>query len=393
MAKTAVAVLFGGRSCEHEVSILTAHEAMAVLRKMPQYEVLPVYITKGGRWLTGDALSHLNKFADARQLESECMPLVLTPMAGNRTLATSVAWPRRSRQRAVDVALPLVHGPNGEDGTLQGTLEMLGLPYVGSGVLASSLCMNKVATKRLLASSGLPQVPYAVTDGARWARSRESELESIRSLGSGALFVKPVRGGSSIGISLVQEPDALSSAIEFALQFDQEVVVETAVTEAEEVNCAVLRSGTEVTTSALELVRAKDGFLSYDQKYMQWSKGSPTKGAEGHSIPAPLSDATTRRIEALAKSAFETCMCDGVARVDFLVRGDEVFVNEINTLPGSLAFYLWEASGLTFERLLDRLLESALSSAASRRSLTYSLDRNLLADIERRKGTKGRSTP
>jgi D-alanine-D-alanine ligase len=207
-------------------------------------------------------------------------------------------------------------------------------------------------------------------------------------LGGVPVFVKPARCGSSIGVTFVESDAALEPAIELALRFDDEVVVEVAVTGAEEVNCAVLRDGNDVIASVLELVAAKDGFLSYDQKYLQWSKGAPVKGVQGHAIPAPLPSEMTERITDLAKRTFEACMCDGVVRVDFLVKGEDVFVNELNTVPGSLAFYLWEASGIGFEDLLGRMLKSAIAKGRARNALTYTLERNLLADIEQRKGAK-----
>ncbi|NTU70522.1 MAG: D-alanine--D-alanine ligase [Coriobacteriia bacterium] len=403
MGNAIVAVIFGGRSAEHEVSILTAHEAMAVLREMDGYDVVPVYVTKSGRWLTGEALNVLDKFADPETLEADCRPISLRPMEREVFTSEKTGLFAKAETIAVDVALPLIHGPNGEDGTLQGALDMLGIPYAMSGVLASALCMNKVATKQMLIAAGLAQVPYVVATRAGWSADPGRELAKVDALAEGALFVKPVRGGSSIGITFVEDREALATAIELALRFDEEAVIETAIMGAAEVNCSVLKYGDTVEASVLELVDASGGFLTYEQKYLAWStgggakgapvkgapvKGAPAEGVQGHRIPAPISDELTARIQADAKRAFTACTCDGLVRVDFLVKDDEVTVNEINTVPGSLAFYLWEASGVAFPELLDRLLGSALKHAAARMSLTFSLDRNLLADIEAAKGTK-----
>jgi D-alanine-D-alanine ligase len=394
-----VAVIFGGRSAEHEVSILTAHEAMAVLRAMPAYEVVPIYITKGGRWLTGEALNDLDKFANPEWLETDCRPVSLRPMDREVFVSEKTGLFGKAESIAVDVALPLIHGPNGEDGTLQGALDMLGIPYAMSGVLASALCMDKVATKRMLAAAGLIQVPYAVATRTGWMADPAAELAKVDALADGPLFVKPVRGGSSIGITFVEDREALATAIELALRFDEEAVIETAVMDAAEVNCSVLKYHGEVVASVLELVDAEGGFLTYDQKYMQWSKGggaksappvkgAPIEGVQGHRIPAPLPAELTERIQEDAMRAFAACACDGLVRVDFLLKGHEVIVNEINTVPGSLAFYLWEASGVPFPELLDRLISSAMKHADARKSLIFSLDRNLLADIEAAKGAK-----
>lgn len=394
MSKKNVAVVFGGRSCEHEVSILTAHEAMAVLGKMPGYSVLPLYITKDGRWLTGDALSDLDKFASPESLERECSAVSLRPGQTPALEVESGGWMSKRKPLEIDVVLPLIHGPNGEDGTLQGTLEMLDVPYAGSGVLASALCMDKVAMKRVFTAFGLPQVPYAVITRSEFAADRSIGGSVADRLGSDRLFVKPVSGGSSIGVTFVDGPDGLEDAIELALSFDDEALVEIAVTDCDEVNCAVLRTVAGVETSELELVHPEGGFLSYEQKYLQWSKGGgpakgePVKGLAGHLIPAPVSQEIRERVKTLAAQAFVACECAGNARIDFLLKGEDVYVNEINTLPGSLAFYLWEAGGKPFDRLLDEMLAAALAQADARRRIKFSLDRNLLADIEARKGLK-----
>jgi D-alanine-D-alanine ligase len=391
-AKTSVAVIFGGRSPEHEVSILTAHEALAVLREMPKYEIVPIYISKDGRWLTGPALQELKKFVDTAQLEKECSPLVLNPGSHGGLAVAPTGWLGRAKSVQVDVALPLIHGPNGEDGTLQGTLEMLGIPYAGSGILASALCMDKIAMKRMFREAELPQVAYAVVEKPAWESDSEGELQKLAEFASQPTFVKPARGGSSIGVTAVGDAAGLRAAIDLALEFDQEAIVEVAVVGGGEVNCAVLKAEELFEASLLEAVQAKDGFLTYEQKYMQWSKGSsksaPAKGVDGHQIPAQMPAGMGERIQSLAKAAFSACMCDGVARVDFLVRGDDVFVNEINTLPGSLAFYLWEASGMPFDQLLEHLIKSGLAREARQRSLLYTLNQNLLKDIEERKGAK-----
>ncbi len=402
MGASVVAVIFGGRSAEHEVSILTAHEAMAVLRAMPAYEVVPVYITKDGRWLTGEALNDLDKFANPEWLETDCRPISLRPMSREVFLSEKSGLFGKAETIAVDVALPLIHGPNGEDGTLQGALDMLGVPYAMSGVLASALCMDKVAAKRMLAAAGMIQVPYAVATRDGWVADPAKELAKVDALADGPLFVKPVRGGSSIGITFVEDRAELANAIELALRFDEEAVIETGVMDAVEVNCSVMKYHGKTEPSVLELVDAEGGFLTYDQKYLQWSKGpggaktpgsapvkaAPPEGVQGHRIPAPLPAELTERIQEDAVRAFAACGCDGLVRVDFLVKGHEVIVNEINTIPGSMAFYLWEASGVPFTELLDRLLSSAIEHAKVRRGLTFSLDRNLLADIEKAKGAK-----
>ena len=360
---------------------------------MPGYSVVPVYVTRDGRWLTGEALNHLDRFKDAEQLEQNCTQIVLRPMAKGSAMSAIRRRLGQPRAIPIDVVFPMIHGTNGEDGTLQGALETLGLPYVGSGILASALGMNKVAMKQMFAFAGLPQVPYAVISDALWRADSQAELAKVDELTDGPVFVKPVHGGSSIGVTSVRTRDALAPAIELALRFDEEAIVEAAVLNAADVNCSVLRLGETVETSVLESIRTADSFLSYEDKYMQWGKAKPSKGLEGHAIPASLPDDITQQVKALAKTAFEACYCDGVARIDFLLRGDDIYVNEINTMPGSLAFYLWEASGMPFDRMLDLLLKSAIARWEARRSLTFSLDRNLLVEIDTQKNAAKRVGP
>jgi D-alanine-D-alanine ligase len=357
---------------------------------MPEYSVVPIYVTRDGRWLTGDALFQLDRFKNAEQLGRDCTPVILRPMAKGSTVSAIRKRLGQPRAMPIDVVFPLIHGPNGEDGTLQGALETLGLPYVGSGILASALGMNKIAMKQMFALAGLPQVPYALIRGAHWRANGQAELAKVDELTDGPVFVKPVHGGSSIGVTFVRTRDALAPAIELALQFDEEAIVEAAVLDAVDVNCAVLRLGDAMETSALESIRTADSFLSYEEKYVQWGKAKPSKGIGGHAIPASLPDGITQQVKALAKTAFEACYCDGVARIDFLLRGDDIYVSEVNTMPGSLAFYLWEASGMPFDRMLDLLLRSAIARWEARRSLTFSLDRNLLAEIDKQKNAAKR---
>ena len=289
MGKSVVAVIFGGRSAEHEVSILTAHEAMAVLRAMPAYEVVPVYITKGGRWLTGEALDDLDKFANPEQLEADCRPISLRPMDREVFISEKTGLFAKAETIAVDVALPLIHGPNGEDGTLQGALDMLGIPYAMSGVLASALCMDKVATKQMLdRRRSRRRCPTSSRPAPGWSRRPRSRARegrrarrrtAVREAGSRRLEHRHhVRRGPRLSSPRHRSRAAFRRG---SGHRDRRHGRRRGELLGDEVRSAV------VEPSVLELVDAEGGFLTYDQKYLQWSKGRAVRRALRRSRARP----------------------------------------------------------------------------------------------------------
>jgi D-alanine-D-alanine ligase len=390
MAKTRLAVIFGSRSVEHEVSVITAQQIMAAAAP-DQYEVVPIYITKLGEWLTGPALLDLETFREPGRLE-HLERGYLTPAPGQRALVRldggGLNLFRRSAGPEFDVVFPAVHGTHGEDGTLQGLLELADIPYVGAGVAAAAVGMDKILTKAALRAAGLPVVE------ARWYSRREYEREPERvvsdvesALGYPA-FVKPAVLGSSIGVARARNRDDLRFALEVASAYGRRVLVERAIDPVIEVNCAVLGNDDPIP-SVCEQPVAAEGVLSYSDKYLQGGKGEnaatqgSTKGGMQSAqriIPAPISEALTTRVQDMAVAAFRAVDAAGIARVDFLVSpGEEqVYVNEINTLPGSLSFYLWEPSGVPFRELIDRLVALALERHRDKARTTYSYDTDLL---------------
>lgn len=383
MSKLRVGVIYGGRSVEHEVSVITALQAMNALDPS-RYEIVPIYITRDGAWLTGDALRQLPTYQNLEALRA--LPRVALPGSPSGGLLPLSDRPRglslfggsREPSMAIDVAFPCIHGTYGEDGTLQGLLEMANLPYVGSGVLASALGMDKIAMKQVFQANGLPVVAYLSLQRAEWRAKPEEIIDRIeRGIGYPA-FVKPANLGSSVGIGKATDRATLRQALDVAAAYDRRLIVERAVPGAVDINCSVLGDDRGVQTSVCEEPVAWQEFLSYEDKYM---RGGKTQGMKGQSrrIPAPISPELTRRIQELAARAFQSIDAAGVARIDFLLAPDEtVYVNEVNTLPGSLSFYLWEATDLPFPRLLDRLIEIAQRRQAERKETTYSFDSSLL---------------
>jgi len=395
--KKRVAVVFGSRSVEHEVSIITAVQAINSLDE-EQFEVVPLYVSKDGVWFTGEALKTMDVFRDLAGLPSKAQRVQLQPFAGKSTFV--VQAPRRGlmgRGRdveplAVDVGLLCNHGTNGEDGTMQGMFELLGIPYTSAGVTGSALGMDKVFQKQLFAATGIPVVPYVSFSRSTWRSSPDDCLRAAEQRLHFPMFVKPANLGSSVGITRATDHDTLRYALEVASHFDRKLLVEQAVANHREVNCAVLGND-EPIPSACEEVFSSHAFLDYDAKYKVGYKttvgsDSGVQKAEARKVPANLGDDLTRRVQELACRAFTTLDCRGIARVDFLIDGSGVvYVNEINTIPGALSFYLWEAVGMQYRDLLTKLINLACEAFEDRRSNVISYD---VSDLLRL-GSEGKS--
>jgi D-alanine-D-alanine ligase len=357
-----VAVVFGGRSTEHAVSCVSAGSVLAAIDR-DRYDVVPVGISREGRWvLAGDEPEKLAiTGGQLPEVPSEGAAVVLSGDPTHRGLAVHEAGQVPRELGEVDVVLPLLHGPYGEDGTIQGLLELAGVAYVGSGVFASAAAMDKGHMKTLLQGAGLPVGPYAVVTPRAWATDKAAVRETVAALGY-PVFVKPARAGSSVGITKVHGPDELDEAVEVARSHDPRVVVE-AMLDGREIECGVLEGldgGPPDASIPGEVVVGGDHeFYDFAAKYL------PDEGTE-LVIPADLPDAVVAEVQALAGQAFEALGCEGLARVDFfLTRGGRVVVNEVNTMPGftpvSMFPLLWAATGVDYPALVDRLVQTALA--------------------------------
>lgn len=385
-----VGVFFGSRSVEHEVSVITAQQAMAA---MPADHLIPVpvYIAKSGAWYTGDLLLQLERYKDIDRLVAASTRVTMRPEPGNGGELVEVDGRRAllgGSPRAAarfDVAMPLVHGSNGEDGTLQGLFELAGVPYCGCDVAAAAISMDKRLARTALRGAGLPVLDDVAIARARWlARADDVIVELERSPGY-PMYVKPRRLGSSIGVARVDSGDALRDALDVAFRYDTSVLAEPAQDGIIEINCSVLGQGDDVQVSVCEQP-VSTGTLSYADKYLSGAKSkasaAPATGMKSSQriIPAPISESLTTRIQDAAASAFRAIGAAGVARVDFLVspQTDSFVVNELNTLPGSLSFYLWDASGVHFDALLQRLVDMAMARHREQQETTSSIDTWLL---------------
>jgi len=394
--KTNVAFFYGCRSVEHEVSIISAVQAMAAVNK-EKYNIIPVYVTKDSEMYTGDSLFTIEEYRDLPKLLAKCKKVFFTKENGNvvmKSEAVKKLFAAKEPATQIDVAFPVVHGTNCEDGSIQGFFEFLGLPYVGCDVISSAVGMDKSVFKDVLKNAGLPCLDCICLRAREYIADKEAATAEITEKIGFPLIVKPVNLGSSVGISKVNDQNELDSALTLAFSFADKVLVEHAVTAIREINCSVVGDADSCEASVCEEPFMNDEILSYEDKYLSNAKGGKSKGMAslGRKIPADLTDEKSEEIRKLACDIFKALGASGVVRIDFIIdtETDMVYANEINTIPGSLSFYLWDATGLKYPRLLDKLIDLAFRRQRNRDNLTYTINTNILAGVSfGSKGSKG----
>ncbi|MBQ3052097.1 MAG: D-alanine--D-alanine ligase [Clostridia bacterium] len=388
--KTNVAVFFGCCSVEHEVSIISAVQAMRAIDSQ-KYDITPIYVTKSGEMYTGKDLFTIEEYSNLPELLKKCKKVSLVREKGNVVMKYEGGiFSKKGVQ--IDVAFPIVHGTNCEDGTIEGYFEFLGLPYVGCDILSSAVGMDKAVFKDVLKSAGLPVLDCICFRAREYMADKDAIKGEISEKIGFPLIVKPVNLGSSVGITKVNTENELEEAISLALSFADKILVEHAVTSIREINCSVLGDTDSCIASVCEEPFMNDEILSYEDKYLSNSKnGGKSKGMAslGRKIPADLTDEKSSQIRELACEIFKAIGANGVVRIDFIIDTDTdtVYANEINTIPGSLAFYLWDATGIKYPQLCDRLIELAFRRQRNRDNITYTIDTNILSGVSF--GTKG----
>jgi D-alanine-D-alanine ligase len=403
---TTVGVIFGGRSVEHDVSIITGHQVMMALANDPGFEVVPIYIDRHGRWFSGEPLRELKNFQQYRDEVTSLKGIqsaILSPSTQHHGLILNPLAGRfdKAEIKRLDVVFPTIHGSHGEDGTLQGLFELADIPYVGCGVLASALANDKILCKIALSQQGIPIIEAVSFSRSEWIEAPDKVISHIQhELKTYPLFVKPATLGSSIGVAKVADESALRAAVEVAIGLDSRILVEIAIENAVEINCALLGQGDDIRASVLEQPVSLQELLTFEEKYMRGSKGMVS--AE-RIIPAPLSSDLTAKIQGYAVMAFRAIEGRGTARIDFLVRPEtgEVFLNEINTLPGSFSFYLWNTDQgssdhppQTPTEVVRKLIQIARDAYAEKRKNMYDYQTGLVefAAAKGLKGMKGKSS-
>lgn len=385
--KMNVAFFFGGRSVEHEVSIISAQQAIAAMDP-EKYNIIPVYVSKKGVLYSSEEMRSVEPFKKLDALLERSSKVILVN-DGENVVLEKYPRPKFSNPRiaTIDVAVPVMHGTNGEDGTIQGYLEMLGVPYVGCGVLASAVGMDKILMKQVLQTKGIPVLDCVSFYAKQWALSKQDILVEIEKIGY-PVIVKPANLGSSVGIKKASDRAELEEAVDLASGFATRVLVEKAIEHLIEINCSVMGDSYDTKVSVCERPMGSDEILSYADKYGRGAKGSKGMSSASRQVPAELSDEQRTKIETYVQQTFQALCCSGVARIDCMIDGDtgEIYVNEINTIPGSLSFYLWEEIGMSFRQEMDELIALALKKNRDKEAITFTYDSNIL---EMQGGTKG----
>lgn len=399
--KIKVGVLFGGKSVEHEISVISAIQAIGYLDKS-KYDVIPIYITKNNEFYIGENVDKIESYTDINSLIKSSQRVI---MVWDENKVKLIKYPQKMLSKGyvdyIDVAFPIVHGTNVEDGTLQGYLKIMNIPYVGCDVLSSSVGMDKYVMKTVLKDNGIPVLDCKCYTANVYDENEEGIIDEVEKEIGYPVIVKPVNLGSSIGISKAENRTELYDSLDTAFQYASKVLIETAVQNLKEINCSVLGDYESAEASECEEPVSSDKILTFTEKYI--GDGS-AKGAKGgvkasgskgmatlkRKIPADITSEQRQTIRELAVKAFKCLGCSGVSRIDFMMdtKTGNIWLNEINTIPGSLSFYLWEPLGVKFPELLDKMISLALKREREGENITYTFDSNVLQGVKLG-GTKG----
>lgn len=388
--KIRVGVIFGGSSVEHEVSVISALQAIDNINS-EKYDVIPLYISKAREWYTGDALLNIENYKDLDSLLKNVKKVVLQKMDDEFVLMNTNGLFNKKVDK-IDVAFPIVHGQNAEDGSLAGYLETIGIPYVGCNVLGAALGQDKVVMKQVFKDSLIPIVDYIWFYDNDYVNNQDEYLKNIKKMGY-PVVVKPASLGSSVGINFVKDESGIEDAINEAISYDRKIIVEKGVENLVEVNCSVVGNYEVQEASILEQVMSNNAILTYKDKYVG---GNKTKGASkgivntSRIIPAQIDAKTTKKVQEISKQVFKCLNLSGVCRIDYLINSKtkDIYVNEPNTIPGSLAFYLWEPTGKKYSDLLDEIIKLGIKDYKNKMKKVTCFDTNILKDYKKSSGIK-----
>ena len=382
--KTRIALMYGGRSVEHEVSVISGIQAYMAIDK-EKYDITPVYLTKNNEMYVGEDIGKIESYRDIPALLGRSTRVIMINEGdGVHMVSHKAGLFGKKTDIPVDLAFPVVHGTNVEDGALQGYFKTLGLPFVGCDVTASAVGMDKYVQKAVLKDNGIPVIDSYIYTMADYEKM-DALMNDIEEKIGYPVIIKPFNAGSSVGITVAKDRSQLSKAVDEAYSYARKIIAEHAITKLREINCAVLGDENVAEASEIEEPLHSKDILSYEDKYC--SGGGKKTGASqsmagvSRKIPAEVSPEMREEIRAMAVKSFQKLGCNGVARIDFMIdeENGKFYYNEINTIPGSLAFYLWEALGMKYREQLDRMVELALKRVREEAAVTYSFDTNILS--------------
>lgn len=388
MNKLQLGVVFGSRSCEHEVSIISAVQLMRAANHQT-YDLIPIYISKKGEWFTGDPLFDIATYTPFDENKKGIIRVNLDITAGSGALTTverAKGLFQKDREKIVarlDCVIPVLHGMHGEDGTLQGLLEMCNISYASSGVGASAMGMDKVYMKQYFRGGNFPVLPSCWFLRKAWQRDQEAVLDQVEKELPYPIFVKPASLGSSIGVTKATDRKSLEDALELAFEFDRKVLVEQGLHEPLELNCSVLGYNGDAFASEIEMPVSGGDLLTFMDKY--GSGGDSTKGMASlkRILPAPIEPELRDEIQKLSVDIFNDMDCKGVVRIDYMFDSvtNKVYITEINTIPGSLAFYLWEKTAMPYAQLIDNMVKYAMEAQQDKDNSNFAYTSDILSNI------------
>lgn len=394
MSKIQLGVIYGSRTCEHEVSIISAVQLMKNANP-EKYDVIPLYVSQKGEWYTGEALLDMKTYTPFDPFKKGIVPVRLDLTAGSGALIRFVppkglfGGGKEEVVSRLDVVIPVLHGMHGEDGSVQGLLELADIPYASSGITASAVGMDKITMKRFFRGMGYPILPDCAVTRSQWEKDAEAVMDEIEKALPYPVFTKPAYLGSSIGVSRAGDRKELKEALELAFSYDRRVLVEEGLDQPIEVNCSVLGFDGDVKASVLEMPNSGAAFLNFAEKYLAGS-GSKGMASLKRIVPAPIGDELTKELQQLSARIFRDMDCKGVVRIDYMLdrHSDKYYITEINTIPGSLAFYLWAETGLNYPSLIDEMVKCAYAAHEEKHKNNYAFTSDILSGVTLG-GTKG----
>lgn len=383
--KIKVGVFFGGKSVEHEVSVISALQACNAFDK-EKYEIVPIYITKESVMYCGDFVGDIKEYSNIPSLLKKSQRVILINEGNKFNL---VRYPMKkfgdNVVNSIDVAFPILHGTNVEDGAFQGYLQTIGIPYAGCDVISSAVGMDKYVMKTVFKDNDIPVLDAVVTNVKDYAKEPENVLKMLENRIGYPMIIKPLNLGSSVGIKIAKNRDELAEALDYAFEFSLKVICEHAIAHLKEINCAVCGDYEYAEASECEEPVSSDEILSYEDKYVSGGKSGKDSGMASlkRKIPADISAEQRSYIRQLAVKAFKALGCSGITRIDFMfdLDNDKIYLTEVNTIPGSLAFYLWEPIGIPYSIMLDKMVSLALKREREEQNLHFSFDTNILTGV------------
>lgn len=388
MGKMQLGVIFGSRTCEHEVSIISAVQLMRNVNR-EKYDVIPIYISQKGEWFTGEPLLDIKTYTPFDPFMKGILPVHLDLTAGSGALlhyepAKGLLGGGKEKVVArLDCVIPVMHGLHGEDGSLQGLLELADIPYSSTGVTGSAVGMDKITMKRFFRGMGYPVLPDCALTRAQWEEDQAACIRQVEEALPYPVFVKPACLGSSIGVSRADDRASLIDALTLGFSYDRRLLIEQGLDKPIEVNCSVLGYDGQRKASVLEMPNSGAGFLDFSEKYLAGSSGSKGMASLKRIVPAPIGEELTKALQTLSLDIFDAMDCKGVVRIDFMLdrHSDHYYITEINTIPGSLAYYLWAETGMPYQQLIDEMVGCALRSFAEKKRNSFAFTSDILSGV------------